>query len=384
LALLKQNKNNKVVTVRKALFGKHPEFVVRSSNPFNGGPPTHLLKRSYITPTDLFFARNHGDVPDVDVDSYRLEITGKASGPFVLSLDEIQNRFARVSIPATLQCAGNRRLELTTLEAIPHELEWGVEAISHAVWAGARLGDVLSASGLDTLRYEAGSHLHVEFCGLDETERLGNRFNFGGSIPLTKALADEVILAYEMNGKPLTPAHGAPLRVVVPGYIGARSVKWLERINIQDEPSHNYFQRKAYRLFAPQVRADSVKWDEGLMLGEMSITSVICSHVDHARIAAGVVTIEGYAMTGGDRQIARVDVSYDGGETWMQAELTNEAQNWSWRLWKVDVNLKPGKYQFVVRAMDSAANTQPQDVAQVWNFKGYMNNAWHRVNIEVV
>ena len=363
------------------LFGKHPEFVVRETKPFNGGPPVGLIHESHITPVELCFVRNHGAVPEVDVNSYRLEITGQVAKPLTFSLDEIQNRFARVSVPATLQCAGNRRSELTTLAAIPHELEWGVEAISHAVWAGARLGDVLSASGLKS---EAGSHLHVEFNGLDETERLGQRFKFGGSIPLTKALAHEVILAYEMNGELLTPVHGAPLRVVVPGYIGARSVKWLEQITVQAEPAQNYFQRKAYRLFAPQVRADSVKWDEGLMLGEMNITSVICSHVEHARIEAGVVTLQGYAMTGGDRQITRVDFSCDGGKTWVQTEFTNEAQAFSWRLWKLDVNLKPGKYQFTVRAMDSAANTQPQDVAQVWNFKGYMNNAWHCVNVEVV
>jgi sulfite oxidase len=267
-----QAKNNKAVTVGKTLFSKHPEFVVRCSDPFNGGPPVQRIHQSPITPIDLFFARNHGATPEVDVNTYRLKITGKVSKSLALSLDEIQSRFARVAVPATLQCAGNRRAELTTLKPIPHELEWGIDAISHAVWAGARLGDVLSASGLKS---EAGSHLHVEFCGLDETERLGKRFNFGGSIPLTKALANEVILAYEMNGEPLPPAHGAPLRMVVPGYIGARSVKWLERIIVQAEPSQNYFQRKAYRLFAPEVRANNVKWDEGMMLGEMNITSVI-------------------------------------------------------------------------------------------------------------
>lgn len=373
----------KAVTVSELIFGKHPEFVVRSANPFNGGPPAHLLGQSTVTPTNLFFARNHGDIPTVAMDSYRLEITGKVAKPLVFSLDEIQNRFTRVSVPATLQCAGNRRAELTTLEPILHELKWDIDAISHAVWAGARLGDVLAACSLDTLCYEAGSHLHVEFSGLDETERLGKHFNFAGSIPLSKALASEVILAYQMNGEALTPAHGAPLRVVVPGYIGARSVKWLERINIQAEPSHNYFQRRAYRLFTPQTRADSVDWDEGMMLSEMNVTSVICSPAQHECIHAGVVTVQGYAMTGGDRRITRVDFSCDGGETWMQAELTNEAQDWSWRLWKVAVNLKPGNYQFVVRAMDSAANTQPESLAQVWNFKGYMNNAWQRVNIEV-
>jgi sulfite oxidase len=296
-------------------------------------------------------------------------------------LDEIQTRFEHVSVPATLQCAGNRRSELVAIQPIPHELEWGTEAVSHAVWAGARLGDVLAASGLGN---EAGSY-HVEFIGLDETERRGERFQFGGSIPLTKALQEEVILAYEMNGAPLPPVHGAPLRVVVPGYIGARSVKWLSQINVLTEPSQNYFQRVAYRLFPPAVTAENVHWDDGLMLGEMNINSVICSHTDRMRIPAGRVTIAGFALAGGDRQVARVDVSCDGGRSWQQAQLHGEPEAWSWRLWSLTVELRqPGQVPVLVRAVDTAANAQPQDYSQVWNFKGYMNNAWHRVVMDVV
>ena len=200
--------------MNKIFPGKHPEFVVRDPNPFNGGPPVRLIDRSHITPTELFFVRNHGAVPDVDVNAYRLEITGKVSKPLSLSLDEIKDCFARGAVPATIQCAGNRRAELSALEPIPHELEWGVEAIGHALWAGVRLGDVLTACGLEV---EADLPLHVDFSALDEMERLGKRFHFGGSIPLTKAFGCEVILAYEMNGEPLTPTHGAPLRAVVPG-----------------------------------------------------------------------------------------------------------------------------------------------------------------------
>jgi sulfite oxidase len=223
----------------------------------------------------------------------------------------------------------------------------------------------------------------VDFLGLDETERLGKRFQYGASIPLTKALGNEVILAYEMNGEALTPLHGAPLRVVVPGYIGARSVKWLERITVQDEPSQNYFQRRAYRLFSPQTDANNVIWEEGLILGEMNVSSVICSHEENNKVEAGLVTVEGYALTGGNRHVVRVDVSGDGGKTWTQAELTNELQAMSWRLWKADLPLNAGEHQLIARAVDSSANSQPQDISQVWNFKGYMNNAWHRVNVIV-
>src|SRR5688572_33302640 len=124
----------------KSLFDKHPDLVVRQLKPFNAGPPPRLLPQSYVTPTNLFFVRSHGDVPRVDVDSYRLEVNGRVPRPLYLSLDEIKNSFERVNISATLQCAGNRREELMAVKAIPNELGWGVDAISHATWAGVRLG----------------------------------------------------------------------------------------------------------------------------------------------------------------------------------------------------------------------------------------------------
>jgi sulfite oxidase len=363
----------------KTAFDKHTDFVVKQGEPFNAGPPPKLLSRSYITPTKLFFVRNHGDVPEVNTDSYRLEVNGEILRPLSLSLGEIKNNFERVEVSATLQCAGNRREELMAFNPIPNELRWGVEAISHAQWAGVSLRDVLAAAGVEP---ETESHLHVEFNGLDDVQRLNNRFQYGGSIPLEKALSPEVILAYEMNAKPLTPVHGFPLRMIVPGYIGARSVKWLDHITVQNEPSQNYFQSHAYRLFAPYTRLETVKWDDGLMLGEMNVTSVICSHGENERIPSGVVTVKGYSIAGG-KSIARVDVSCDGGRTWVQAELINDANPWAWTLWRAKFTLRPGKHQLVVRAMDTSANAQPHEFSQVWNFKGYMNNAWHRVNIDV-
>lgn len=354
-------------------------MVIKQEIPFNAGPPAKLLSQSYITPTDLFFVRSHGDIPAVDANNYRLTINGKVSKPLSFSLNELKNSFKRVEVSATLQCAGNRREELIAAKPIPNELPWGVEAISHAAWAGVRLGDVLAVVGAED---DAALHLHVDFGGLDETERLNKRFKFGGSIPLSKALNAEVILAYEMNGETLPPMHGFPLRTIVPGYIGARSVKWLERITVQDEPSQNYFQRHAYRLFAPEVGAETVIWDEGIMLGEINVTSVICSHCENEKVASGVTTVEGYSMAGGGRTVARVDVSCDGGENWVQAELAHDTSPWAWTLWKAQFNLQPGKYQLVVRAIDTAINTQPEKISQVWNFKGYMNNAWHRLNIE--
>ena len=159
---------------------------------------------------------------------------------------------------------------------------------------------------------EAGAR-HVALTGLDETERHGHLLSFGGSIPLDKALQAEVLLAYEMNGRPLPPVHGAPLRLVVPGYIGARSVKWLSRLTLQAEPSSNYFQAKAYRLFPSTMDASNVVWEEGLMLGSFNVNSLICEPVGDATLPAGPVTIRGWAFAG-EREVARVDLSVDGGQ----------------------------------------------------------------------
>jgi sulfite oxidase len=354
------------------LFGKHPGLLVRQAEPFNGGPPSELLRRGFITPNGLFFVRNHGGVPEVDPASYRLIVDGLVEYPLSLSWENLQC-FPRAAVTATLQCAGNRRLELMAHAPINNELPWGTEAVSNAEWSGLTLRDVLETA---EARPEAR---HAAFTGLDETERHGERFRFGGSIPLSKAA--DVLLADTMNGAPLPAVHGAPLRAVVPGYIGARSVKWLSRITLQAEPSNNYFQAKAYRLFPPHFGPENVEWEQGLMLGESPVNSVILSPAEGETVAAGRLTVRGWALAGGSRQVARVDVSADGGRNWTVAGLGSKCADFAWRLWEAILDLAPGDHEIVCRAWDTAAQTQPEHPAQVWNFKGYTNNAWHRVRV---
>ena len=355
-------------------FGKQSGVLVRQADPFNGGPAPELLRRGFVTPNELFFVRNHGDVPAVDPASYRLTVDGLVRRPLSLTLDEIHH-FPKTTVTATLQCAGNRRLEMMAVEPIPHELPWGTEAVSNATWGGTPLRDVLAAA-------EPRSRArHAAFTGLDETERHGHRFCFGGSIPLDKARGPEVLLAYEMNGEPLPPVHGAPLRVVVPGYIGARSVKWLQAITLRETPSDNYFQARAYRLFPSHMRPETVDYEAGLMLGDFPVTSVICAPLEGERLPAGPATVAGWALAGGGRRIERVDVSVNGGRDWTVATLASESAPWSWRLWEAVLDLPAGEHEIVCRAWDSAAHTQPEHPAQVWNFKGYVNNAWHRVRV---
>jgi sulfite oxidase len=360
-------------------FGKHPGLLVRQGEPFNGGPAAEFLLRTFVTPNELFFVRSHGSVPEVDPASWRLAVDGLVERPLSLSLEDLRG-LPRASVTATLQCAGNRRLEMMAHQPIKNELPWGTEAVSNAQWSGVPLREVLAAAGV-----RAGAR-HAAFTGLDETERHGHVFNFGGSIPLDKAVHPEVLLADTMNGEPLPPVHGAPVRVVVPGYIGARSVKWLARITVQEGPSDNYFQAKAYRLFPPHFGPDNVDWEKGLMLGEAPVNSVILSPAEGDALPAGRVTVRGWALAGGDRQVARVDVSADGGRTWTVAELgpadqTPEDEAYAWRLWEAELDLGPGAHEIACRAWDTAAQTQPEHAAQVWNFKGYANNAWHRVRV---
>jgi sulfite oxidase len=365
--------NPQTLTGPAAAYGKSPDIIVRQENPFNAGPPPARLLTGELTPVDLFFVRNHGAVPEVDLAGFRIAIEGLVRRPFHISLDELQ-RLSRVTVAATVQCAGNRRSELMAVREIPGELGWGAEAIGTAEWGGVPLRDVLAA--VEPL---PGAR-HVELIGRDETERHGNRFHFGGSIPLDKAIQPEVLLAWEMNGKPLPAVHGGPLRLVVPGYIGARSVKWLSRIVVQEEPSANYFQAKAYRLFPAGVGPDNVVWDDGLMLGSFNVNSLICAPTPGDTVTAGPVTVRGWAFAG-EREVARVDLSADGGTTWQVAALAPARSRWSWRLWQAGLELRPGEHELVCRAWDTAAQTQPESPAQVWNFKGYMNNAWHRVRV---
>jgi sulfite oxidase len=290
-------------------------------------------------------------------------------------MEDLLSGFPTTRLTATLQCAGNRRAEMTTVAPIPGELPWDNGAISTAEWRGVRLHDVLNAAGV------TAEAQHVDFTGLDQVSRQGHSFGFGGSIPLEKALSEEALLAFEMNGKPLTALHGFPLRALISGYIGARSVKWLSSIHVQATPSQNYFYARAYQLFPPQAKAETVDWDSGIKLGDYPVNAVICNPQEGERISGRSVRVLGYACAGGGRSIARVDLSIDGGQTWVSAELKDSQSPWAWRLWQADLKLAAGQNEIVARARDSAANTQPEEVRQTWNFKGYLNNAWHRVQV---
>ncbi|HEY0937590.1 MAG TPA: sulfite oxidase [Trebonia sp.] len=350
-------------------------MIVHQADPFNAEPPRAALAGRVLTPVDSFYSRNHGPIPVIDPTAWRLKITGLVSRPLELSLDELKSGYEPQTLTVTLQCAGNRRAGLIEVRDIPGEHPWGPGATSTAEWTGVSLAGVLEAAGV-----LAGA-ADVAFTAPDVSPAADPPQPYGGSVGLGKAMAGEVLLAWAMNGLPLPAAHGAPLRVVVPGYIGARSVKWVEQIHVLDKPSENYFQASAYRLLPAGADPAAAGPGDGIPLGSVALNADILRPDGHSILAAGPADVSGYAFAGDDRGIARVDVSADGGRTWRQAELEPETGPWAWRLWHTVIDLTAGETELTVRAWDTAAAVQPESAEQLWNPKGYVNNSWARLRV---
>jgi sulfite oxidase len=358
-----------------ARYGKRGDMIVHEQEPFNAETGLAALAEGPLTATDGFYVRGHGSVPEIDPAAWRLHVGGAVERELDISLGALREQFPERSVTATLQCAGNRRAGLMAIRDIPGEAPWGPGATGTATWGGVALGDVLALAGA------LAEARHVDFAGADLCPEAQPAQRFGGSIPLDKARRPEVLLAWAMNDEPLPEIHGGPLRVVVPGYIGARSVKWLERITLRPNPCQGYFQRVAYRLLPED---GSPGPDAGMPLGLVALNSDVLTPADGETVAAGPVEVRGYAFAGGERHVARVDVSVDGGARWAEAELLEDLGPWAWRHWRTTVDLGPGAHEIIVRAWDSSAATQPEDEAALWNPKGYVNNARPRVRVRAV
>lgn len=357
--------------------GKRDDMVVHEQEPYNAEPPPAALAGRALTALDAFYSRNHGPIPSVDRQTWRLEVGGLVTHRLYLSVDQLRSRYEEQTLVATLQCAGNRRKDLLEFGDIPGEAPWGAAAISTAEWTGVRLSDVLSDAGLHP------DAKHVEFLAPDIAEGATPPQPYGSSISVGKAVAGEVLLAWAMNAEPLPAAHGAPVRIVVPGHIGARSVKWVERITALAAPSTNYFQAVAYRLPRASGLHSGAGPDRGVALAEIALNSDILRPDDGAVLRAGPTAIAGYAIAGEGLDVARVEVSHDGGRTWHQARMGGHPSQWAWRHWQVTLDLPPGRSKICARAWDTSGATQPQLDEQLWNPKGYVNNSWPRIAVTV-
>ncbi|XP_071479700.1 sulfite oxidase, mitochondrial-like [Diadema antillarum] len=368
---------------------RNPNLTINSKEPFNAEPPTDVLREHFVTPNDQFYVRNHAPVPNLDGRTHRVQVAGLVPHPLELTAEQLRSQYEQVTVMATLMCAGNRRTEMASIKKV-RGVGWGHAAISNAIWRGPRLRDVLLNAGIEKLESQ-WEDLHVDFEGVDICKE--NR-GYGSSIPLMKAMdpRGDVIIALEMNGSELPRDHGYPMRMVVPGIVGARSVKWLKSICVMAQESTNYYQKRDYKLFPPHVDWDTVDdwWDKAPAIQELPVQGAIIQPKQGEAITTGSpYTIKGYAISGGGRRITRVDVSLDGGKSWEIARLfskVNEyhAKNktkWSWEFWEFPVLAFPSPCEVVVKAWDEASNTMPQDLAQIWNLRGVMNNSWIRVKV---
>jgi sulfite oxidase len=215
-------------------------------------------------PSRISSSAAHGNIPLLDGAAHRLRVGGRVSTPLDLSMAELCRRFPAHTVTAVLQCAGNRRADLQSVRPTLGQ-PWTSGAIGNARWTGVALADVLHAAGAKS---EAGLHVAFDSCDeVDDPEE--GRSTYGASIPMAKALTPDVLLAFAMNGEPLTPEHGFPLRVVVPGFAGARSPKWLATITVQDRPSDNHMQARDYKLLPAEVVTKAmIDWDLGITIAD--------------------------------------------------------------------------------------------------------------------
>ena len=332
----------------------------------NHGMPLEAL-RWPVTPVGLHYLLTHYDVPVVDPGSWRLAVHGERE--LELSLDELRTRPA-TELTVTMECAGNGRARF---DPRPVSQPWLNEAIGTARWRGTALRPLLEEAGVPDATVE------VLLTGLDRGVEGGEEQAFQRSLPLDEALRDEVLLAYEMNGAPLLPQHGFPLRVIVPGWYGMTNVKWLGRIEFLETPFAGYQNSQGYRLRQTED-------DEGVPLDRMRPRSLmvppgIPEFLSRDRfLEAGQVLLEGRAWSG-HAPIASVEVSADGGSNWALAELEPDGERWAWRGWTYRWQAEHGDHLLCSRARDEVGNEQPLEMP--WNVGGYANNAVQTVRVTV-
>ncbi|QDU97304.1 molybdopterin-dependent oxidoreductase [Lignipirellula cremea] len=353
------------------------DLIVHGQDPPNAEPALEHLLESWITPNKYFYVRSHAPSPKIDRKTFRLQVSGLVERELSLSADELADaeKFPQHEVTATMTCAGNRRAEYNAINKVGG-VQWGAGAIGNAKWGGAALADLLKAAGV-----KEGAK-HVWFEGVDEISHNGGIIGFGGSIPLETALGQPqapALVAQTMNGEPLTADHGFPLRTVVPGFIGARSVKWLGKIVVSDRPSPNHYLATAYKLVQEGTDAE---WESAEPLYRFPLNSVICSPAAGATVKPGEIEVAGYALpSGGPNTIERVEVATNDGRIFRPATLLDLSLPYCWRFWKATVPVTPRTKEIVVRAIDSAGNRQPRKMT--WNLKGYMNNSLYHSPLQV-
>jgi len=323
--------------------------IVRGEDPLNLEMPFEKLD-GLITPTELFYVRTHFPIPKIDKDEWSLHVGGEVEKPFEINYEELL-KLESLTIPVTLECAGNNR---NVLEPNVKGVQWGLGAVGTANWAGVPLSILLDRA---EVKPEACEVILEGADGgtLEEAKAPTGNLKFARSIPIAKARED-VLLAYRMNDVDLPPENGFPLRAIVPAWYAMASIKWLQRIIVTDRPFTGYYQTMDYAYWAR--RGDTA---ELVPITEMQVKAEIARPVAGDIVPANSnVRVHGAAWTS-DAEITKVELTTDGGSTWNEAKLVGEAKPNAWRLWEFDweTPAKPGKQTLIARATDSNGRTQP-------------------------
>jgi DMSO/TMAO reductase YedYZ molybdopterin-dependent catalytic subunit len=334
----------------------------------NSGMPLEAL-RWPLTPLGLHYLLIHYDIPAVDVGTWRLELSGCVARPLALSLDELGQR-ETVTVPVTMECAGNGRARLAPR---PLSQPWLAEAVGTAAWTGTPLAPLLREAGV------GAEAVDVVFTGLDRGVEGGIAQAYERSLPISEAMEAEAILAWGIGEVALPPQHGFPLRLVVPGWYGMTNVKWLRRITVLDRPFDGYQQARGYRI--RHSDDDPGEPVTRMLPRALMMPPGVPDFMTRRRfVAPGRHRLEGRAWSGWGG-IVRVQVSV-GGARWDEAELDDVPGRHAWRGWShVWDAAEPGDHELACRAWDSAGNAQPLEPA--WNVGGYANNAVQRIPVTV-
>lgn len=347
--------------------------IVRVMRPYDAETPVREFT-SYVTPNHRFFVRSHFGPPAPELiaeANWRLHVGGLIEHPLELTLTDLKE-FERVTITAVVQCSGNGRA--FHRPKVPG-VQWERGAVGNAQWTGVRLRDVLAKAGIRP------SAKHVQLQGADRPV-VSSVPLFTRSIPLEKAVHPDTILAYEMNGRPLPLLHGAPLRVITPGWMADSCTKWLTEITVQTDEAKGYYMQTAYRVPVTAIQPNSGLPGTSMVPVEaMVVKSLIASPAHGDQVGRGPVTVQGVAWSG-EASVAAVELSFDDGKTWEQARLVGEDEPYAWRQWQF--LWKPaaaGAVTILCRATDASGQVQPQE--SPWNPSGFLWNGWDRVSVMV-
>ncbi|WP_230532080.1 sulfite oxidase [Microvirga roseola] len=355
-------------------------LIVHNDRPINAETPVHLLDPD-ITPNNRHFVRNNGLVPEAarqgDAQGWKLAVDGEVNQPLELTLDELRSRFTPVNLKLQLECGGNGR---AGFNPPARGNQWALGAVGNSEWTGVRLGDVLRAAGLkDSAVYTAhyGSDVHLSG---DPDKPVISR-----GVPIWKAMDPHTIIAFAMNGEPIPALNGFPVRLVVPGWPGSASQKWLTRITIRDQVHDGPgMTGMSYRVPAYPVQPGAdVPLEDFRIIQAMPVKSIITYPATGTTLPRDnrMIEVRGHAWAG-DRRVSQVDVSTDYGSTWIPAELDPPPNPYSWQRWRARLNFPTrGYYEVWARATDDQGVMQPFEV--MWNPRGYLNNSMHRIALTV-